>query len=370
MREPHLRPEDGDPGLLRGHRGRLRDPQGGRRPPQPLRPARVVRRSQQQQRPGGGGKLSDASGERLLQPVTDRQRLRQGRPPGQLVRAQVARGVEQGQRVAPGLGRRAAPSPRRRPAGRSGPPGARRRGGRTGRPAGSRAAPAVAPARRLLRRDDHGDGVGQEAARHEAEDGRRLVVEPLRVVDHAQQGLLSAACDSRVRTARPTRNGSAGGPLSSPNATCRARFCGSGSRSAAVQEGEEQLVHAGEGQRPLRLDGHHADDLHVGCGVDGVLEEGGLAGTRVAPDDHRTAEPGPHAVKDLADHLRLCAAVDQAGTRRTIAPGSLLGRRRGNRASKRGADRPQVQVAVDAAQLFARCDHAGDAPAQRQGASA
>ena len=71
-------------------------------------------------------------------------------------------------------------------------------------------------------------------------------------------------------------------------------------------------MHAGEGQRPLRFDGHHAEDLHVGCRVDGLLEEGGLAGSRLATDDHRTAEPGPHAVQQLVERRLFRAVTDQS----------------------------------------------------------
>ena len=244
--------------------------------------------------------------------MTDRQRLRQRRPPGQLVRAQVARSVEQGQRVAPGLGH----EPLRHPAvDRLAGPGRQELAGVGG---GEAAQPDLGQLRqshlrrRLLRRDDHGDGVGQEAARHEAEDVRRLVVEPLCVVDHAEQGpalrrLRQQGEDGETHQERVGRRAA-----ELAERDLQGSLLWIGQPIGHREQGEEQLVHAGEGQRPLRLDGHHADDLHVGGGVDGVLEEGGLAGTRVAPDDHRTAEPGPHAVQPLVESQLLCAVTDQS----------------------------------------------------------
>ena len=244
--------------------------------------------------------------------MTDRQRLRQWRPPGQLVRAQVARSVEQGQRVAPGLGHEPLGHP---DVDRLAGPG---RQELAGVGSGQAAQPDLGQLRqshlrrRLLSRDDHGDGVGQEAAHHEAEDVRRLVVEPLCIVDHAQQGpaLRRLRQQGEDGEAHQERVGRRAAELSERDLQCSPLWIGQpiGRR----KQGEEQLVHAGEGQRPLRLDGHHADDLHVGCGVDDLLEEGGLAGTRVAPDDQRAADPGPHAVQQLVERLLLCAVTDQS----------------------------------------------------------
>ena len=50
-------------------------------------------------------------------------------------------------------------------------------------------------------------------------------------------GRVSAASDSSVSTASPTRNGSAGGPDTRPKATRSARRCGSGRRSTAGRNG-------------------------------------------------------------------------------------------------------------------------------------
>ena len=92
---------------------------------------------------------------------------------------------------------------------------------------------------RLSRREDHRDPLGKETSRDEREHAGRRTVEPLRVVDDAEcSGCSSAASDSRLRTASPTRNGFGARRELSPSATSSASPWGAGSRSIRWKLGE------------------------------------------------------------------------------------------------------------------------------------
>ena len=150
--------------------------------------ARLVRRRQQHQPLGVRGQPLHPPHEQVFEPLPDGQRLRQRRQSTQLLRGQLAGGFDDGQWVATGLGddplrhRGVDRSADRRSEGArsascTGKPAIRRPGRACRRGSGS----AVS-----LSREQHPDAVGQQPAGHEAEDVGRLVVQPLRVVDHAQ----------------------------------------------------------------------------------------------------------------------------------------------------------------------------------------
>ena len=81
------------------------------------------------------------------------------------------------------------------------------------------------------RRANQCDPLGECPTPDEQEHLGRGDIEPLRVVDHAQQRWSSAASANKVNVARPTRNRSGAGPVCWPNTMRRASRCGTGSRS-------------------------------------------------------------------------------------------------------------------------------------------
>ena len=66
-----------------------------------------------------------------------------------------------------------------------------------------------------------------------------------------------------------------------------------------------------EAQAGLGLDSHYPDNLQVRGGFGCVVEECRLPHSWLPPQDQRAAHAPADAVKDLADHLLLCAAVDK-----------------------------------------------------------
>ena len=109
----------------------------------------------------------------------------QPEPARQLRRAQPARQLQQGQRVARSSRPRSGPGPAHR-AGTGPPnPAAPGRAGPAGPAPPAPPAPRTLP--RLARGEDQPDRLGQQPPRRERQHLRRRPVQPLRVIDHAQQ---------------------------------------------------------------------------------------------------------------------------------------------------------------------------------------
>ena len=103
------------------------------------------------------------------------------------------------------------------------------------------------------------DRLGQQPARDEGERQRRgsdpaTARRPRRTA----AGRPSAASDTRLRTARPTRNRSGGGPALKPKTIWSASRCGAGQPLEPIEQRSAQLMQAREGQLHLGLDPRRA----------------------------------------------------------------------------------------------------------------
>ena len=174
--------------------------------------------------------------------------------------------------------------------------------------------------RRLPHREQHPDAVGQQPAGHEAEDVGRLLVQPLRVVDHAQhrprprpRPRAASARPGRPGTDRPAARSPARRPRPAPAAAARAagpRRAGSGTSSWWTAA------------KP-RLFSDSTATIRTICRSDGaldrVVEQRRLPHPGLPPKHQRPAHPGAHAVEHLVERLLLGAAVDQPHPT-TVAP--------------------------------------------------
>ena len=75
------------------------------------------------------------------------------------------------------------------------------------------------------------DALGDKAAGDESEDLCGGLIEPLRVIDDADERLPLGDRAKRVSVASPTRKGSGAGPTFNPKTVASASRCGAGSRS-------------------------------------------------------------------------------------------------------------------------------------------
>ena len=258
------------------------------------------------------GQFPHTPREQDLEPVTDGHRLRQRRLPAQLLRGQIACALDDGQGVATGLGddalrhirvERAVDRDREQLVcvllRQAGDPEIRQ---------------PLQPGFRLRRlpdREQHPDPIGQQPAGHEAEDVGGLVVQPLRVVDHAQH----RPSPGRLREQREhgqtdqERVGRRAAHQSEGHAECPLLRLGQPIHGG--QQGYEQLVDSGETQGPLRLDGHHPDDLQVRGALYGVVEQRRLPDSGLTPEDQRAAHTRTHAVEHCLKRQLLRVAVDE-----------------------------------------------------------
>ena len=173
---------------LRGVRGRLRDPKLLRRAPQKRRVADRFCCRQEQQPPRVAREPCQPPREALLDPGGQRQRCRQPETSGELGGRQPARELQERERIAACLGddplEHGLVQPRREDGLQQRPciPAAQRLDAEL-REAGQSTI-------HLTRRERERDPLRQQAVSHERERSGRCAVEPLRVVDHAQERLL------------------------------------------------------------------------------------------------------------------------------------------------------------------------------------
>ena len=208
------------------------------------------------------------------------------KPPASSGRGQIVRQLHEGEWIAAASRRSAA----RAPARRGGPQdGLEERAGSRDDPAArreSRGSPrdasAISP-----RGEHHRDPLDREAASREPEHLRRRAIEPLGVVDQAQEGRSRAASDSSPRTASATRNGFGAGPGTEPEGDSSASRCGSRQTLAKRQDRRTELLDRGERELHLALDAGGPDDPERPGPRHRVVEERGLADSRVAMDDER-----------------------------------------------------------------------------------
>jgi len=85
--------------------------------------------------------------------------------------------------------------------------------------------------------------IARKRSRREPQRLRGGLIQPLLVIDHADQRLFPATSDSKLSTASATRNRSGGGPAASPNAVRSASRCGpSAGRHVPAREKRHALV--------------------------------------------------------------------------------------------------------------------------------
>ena len=186
---------------LRGVRGRLRDPKLLRCTPQERKVADRFCRRQEQQPPRVAREPRQPAREALLDPRGQRQRRRQTETAGELGGRQPARELQERERIPACLGddplEHGLVQPRHEDGLQQRPriPAAQR--------LHAELREAAPPSAHLTRRKRERDPLRQQAARHERERSRRCAVEPLRVVDDAQQRLLLGSFGEEAENREP-----------------------------------------------------------------------------------------------------------------------------------------------------------------------
>ena len=198
------------------------------------------------------------------------------------------------------------------------PPGRRRRQQRAGVRVGEPFDPQLrqpgerVAVGRLAHGEDDRDPLGQQPPGDEREHQRGGPVEPLGIVDHAQQR-------ARPRPPRPAgsarrrRPGSGPGDRRRcrPNATCSASRCGAGRRVEPVEQRRAQVVQPGERELHLRLHADGPRDAAPGSAPRDVPEQRRLADPGLAAQHQRRALAEPDALQQPVQRFALAAATLQ-----------------------------------------------------------
>jgi hypothetical protein len=152
-----------------------------------------------------------------------------------------------------------------------------------------------------------------QAPGDEDERVRRRAVEPLGIVDEAQDRALVARLGQQAQ--QTERHEEAVVDPVEAEAE-RAAQGGRLRRGQPVDERElrpDELVHPGERQLVLGLDPRAAHHAHPVAGVLGVREQRRLADARLAADDERGAAAVPRALEEGVDRALLGLAAHEHG---------------------------------------------------------
>jgi hypothetical protein len=160
-------------------------------------------------------------------------------------------------------------------------------------------------------REDHGDRFRQEAARDERECLCGSPVEPLRVVNQADQRLFLSHLGEQSE--RREADGIAIWRRPGAQAECRAQRVALRVRQArqAGQQGRAQLVQDGERQFHLGLNTRRPHDATVRCALLRVVQQDGLADSRLTAQDQHPAVTCAHIVQQAVQNRLLTIPATQ-----------------------------------------------------------
>ena len=176
----------------------------------------------------------------------------------------------------------------------------------------------------LARREDEHDPLGQEAASHEREHSRRGAVEPLRVVDDAQERLLLGGLRQQVEDREPDEERVRRPSGAEPERDLERLALRIGQALHELEARRAQLLQRREGELHLSLDPDRAGDAEVRRRLDRVLEQRGLADARLAVDHQHAAVTVARGLEQPLEHVALALPAEQllAGCPRDH-PGSM-----------------------------------------------
>ena len=260
------------------------EPVGGT--PQEQRVPHRIRRGDQQQHSRLVCKRLQPALEALLDPPGQGLRAEQAEPAGQLRCGKASRQLQQRQRIAAGLRNDAIADPliEHEPDHRSEE--------RLRVPfAKSANLERRKPLERLVgfaRGEHQRDGLGQQPPGDERERQRRGVIQPLRVIDNAQQRPLVGRLRQQTQYRQPDEELIGRSPAAQSEHDPQRLVLGFGEASEAIEQRRAQLVKARICELHLGLHAGGTDHVEIGSGVQEVLEQRRLPDAGF-PSDHERA---------------------------------------------------------------------------------
>jgi hypothetical protein len=166
---------------------------------------------------------------------------------------------------------------------------------------------------RFSHSEDQCDGLRHEPSRDEPEDLGRHAVQPLRVVDDAEQRTLLGR--RRQQAQRRKRDQEPVGRLALSQTECDAKGVRlrRGQLIEPAQQGRAQLVDTGERELHLRFHTRDPRDAEPRCLPCGVVQQGGLPDPRLPAQDQRRAAAVANRREQPVEDFPLAIPVQQLG---------------------------------------------------------
>jgi hypothetical protein len=171
---------------------------------------------------------------------------------------------------------------------------------------------------RVAHREDERNRFRRQPACDERQRLRRGPVEPLRIVDQADQRPIPGHLGQQAQDREADEE--AIGRIAAAQAERGAQCIALGTRQAleSIHDRPAQLVQAGEGQLHLRLRARRAHHLAAGgLGIQ-VRQQRRLADARLAPHHEHPALAPAHRVEQAIQHDALIASAEQQLNRRPL----------------------------------------------------
>ncbi len=170
-------------------------------------------------------------------------------------------------------------------------------------------------AARLADREHQADRVGGHPPGREPQGLRGSAIQPLMVIDHADQRLRPGHLREQAQHGQPDQEPVRRRPAADPEHGPQRIALRTGQLPGVIQHRPAQLMQPGEGQLHLRLHAHRA--RHPASFLGGlpgqVVEQDGLAHARVTADHQAPALAGPDRIDEPVELAAFAVPVGQFG---------------------------------------------------------
>ncbi len=268
------------------------------------------------------GSRASRRAEALLDPGGQRQRRRQPETAGELGGRQPARQLQQRKRIPARLGddplEHGLVQPRRQDGLQQ----------RPGIPASQRLDPKLREAGQstahLTRRERERDPLRQQAASHERERPGRSAVEPLRVVDHAQQRPPLGGFGEEAENREPDKKRAGRRSVAEPEGDAERVTLKIRKTLAELEDRRTELLQRRVVELHLPLDARSPDDAKILARLDRPLQQRRLADTGISVHHEDGAVTVPRGLQQPLQHRPLASPAQQPPRLRTDDhPGSM-----------------------------------------------
>ncbi len=167
--------------------------------------------------------------------------------------------------------------------------------------------------------EKHANGISVQPPGDESKDLGRLLVEPLRVVNHAQQRLRRGRARQHGERRQPHQKPVGRTPVAQAERGRQCLVLRPGKRVEALQERQQKLMQRGETEPGLRLNSYEPDDVKILACVDGVAEQRRLPYPGLATQN----QDRTHASRGRCQDAINLSALTHAVQKHTIDPRRL-----------------------------------------------